>query len=171
MKKICLFTCFFIGFHLAVLAQDIISSFLDKHEKDDNLEIVSIGKKMMESIGALSSDNPDFAEAIKGLETIRIVSSKDQDLNKDYFLSAQALLSKTKGLKNYFTINEENKELIVMIRESKGCIKELILLSEQPDGFNLISLSGTINLDDMQKYSEGLNIKELNQLSSVKHNQ
>jgi len=171
MKKKYLFTCLLIWIHLSASAQDIISSFLDKHRKDDNLEIVTIGKKMMEAICTLTSDNPDLTEAIKGLEMIRIVSSKDEDLNKEYYLSAQALLSKSKGFEEFFSMDEKEKELMVMIKESKGCIKELILLSEQPDGFNLISISGTINLDDLLKYSKGLNIKELDQFQSVKRNQ
>jgi len=58
-----------------------------------------------------------------------------------------------------------------MIRKTKGDIKELILLSEQPEGFNLISVSGTINPDVLRKYSEKLKTKELNHLHSVKHHQ
>ena len=170
MKKYIIFYLF-IGVSLSGSAQDIITSFLDKHGKDDNLEIVSIGKKMMEAICTLTSDNSDLTEAIKGLEMIRIVSSKDRDLNKEYYNSARTLLSKSKGLEEFFSMSEENKELLVMIRESKGSIKELFLLSEQPDGFNLISIKGTISLDDLLKYSEKLNIKKLDQSRSVKHNQ
>ena len=170
MKKYMLF-CLFILINFSVSAQDIIASFLEKHGKDDNLEVITIGKKMMETIAALTSDNPDLTEAIKGLKMIRIVSSKDSDLNKEYYNSAQKLLSKSKGFEEFFSMCEEDKELVVMIRESKKSIKELILLSEQPDGFNLISINGTIILDDLVKYSEGLNIKELNELRSVKRNQ
>ena len=159
--------CFFLWFSLSVSAQDIIASFIDKHEKDNNLEVVSIGKKMINRLDSMTSNNPDLKEAIKGLETIRIVSSKDRDLDKEYFDSAQELLSKSKGLKEFFSMNEKDKALIVMIRESKSAVKELILLSEQPEEFNLISISGTINLDVLLKYSEGLN-KEINQLKSIK---
>ena len=170
MKKYLSF-CLFILISLSVSAQDIITSFLAKHGKDENLEVVSIGKKMMDTISTLISNNSELTEAIKGLETIRIVSSKDGDLNKEYYNSAQKLLSESKGLEEFFSMSEEDKELKVMIRESKGNIKELLLLSEQPDGFNLISISGTISLDDLLNYSEGLNIKELDELRSVKRNQ
>jgi len=170
MKK-CLLVYLFAWFYLSASAEDIIASFLDKHGKDDNLEIVTIGKKMMGSVCTLTSDNPNLAKAIKGLETIRIVSSKDQNVDKEYYQSAQSLLSKSKGLEELFSMNEENKELMVMIKKSKGNIKEIILLSEQSDGFSLIAISGKINLDDLVKYSDGLNIKELNQLRSVKRNQ
>jgi hypothetical protein len=164
------YICIFFWINSSVSAQDIVKSFVDKHGKDDNLEIITIGKKMMETMYALISDNPDLTEAIKGMETIRIISSKDLDLNKEYYDSARKLLSKSKGMKEFFSMSEENNELLIMIRESKNCIKELILLSEQSDEFNLISISGTIDLDVLLKYSEGLNIKELQQLRSVKRN-
>jgi len=163
--------CIFVWINLSVSAQDIVKSFMDKHGKDDNLEITTIGKKMMEMVYSLTSDNPDLTEAIKDLETICIVSSKDLDVNKEYYSSARNLLYKSKGMKELFSMSEDDIELLIMIRESKKDIKELILLSEQPDGFNLISICGTINLDVLLKYSEGLNIKELDQLRSMKHNQ
>jgi len=167
-----LLICFFFRISLLVSAQDIISSFIDKHEKDDNLEIVSIGKKMLKTMDSLTTDNPDLKDAIKDLESIRIVSSKegDRDLDKEYFNSARDLLSKSKDLKEFFSMDEQDKGLIVMIRKSKDSIKELILLSEQPDEFNLISISGIINLDVLLKYSEGLHIKELNQLKTIRRN-
>jgi len=165
-----LLVCFLVRLSFPVSAQDVVNSFVDKHEKDDNLEVVSIGKKMINSLDSLTADSPNLKEAIRGLETIRIVSSKDRDLDKDYYNSAQELLSKSKGLKEFFSMNENDKELIVMIRESKDSVKELILLSEQPEGFNLISISGTINLDMLLKYSEELHINKLNQLKSIKRN-
>ena len=160
-----------VWINLSVSAQDVITSFLDKHEKDDNLEVISIGKKMMEMMDSLTLDNLDLKEALKGLETIRIISSKDKDLNKEYYDSARGLLYKNKGLEEFFSMKGEDKELTVMIRKTKGSVKELILLSEQAEGFNLISLSGTINLDVLRKYSEKLKTKELNHLHSVKHHQ
>jgi len=165
-----LLLCFFLQLSLLAPAQDVIASFVDKHVKDDNLEVVSIGKKMINSLDSMTTDNPDLKEAIKGLETIRIVSSKDRDLDKEYYNSARELLSKSKGLKEFFSMDENDRELIVMIRESKNSVRELILLSKQPEEFNLISISGIINLDVLLNYSEGLHIKKLNQLKSIKRN-
>lgn len=162
---------FFLWITLSVSAQDIIKSFVDKHDKDDNLQVVTIGKKMIQTLDSLTSDNPKLKEAIKGLETIRIVSSKDSDADREYYNSARDLLSKNKDLKELFSMDEKDKELIVMIREAKDSVKELILLSEQPDEFSLISISGTIDLDVLLKYSEGLHIKELNQLKTIRRNQ
>ena len=171
MKRKYKLICLFVWINLSVSAQDIVRSFLDKHAQDDNLEIVTIGKKMLGMMDTLTLDNPDLTEAIKSLETIQIISSKELDLNKEYFNSARTLLSKSKKMKEFFSMSEDDNELLVMVSESKGYIRELILLSEQQEEFSLISISGKISLDILLKYSEGLNIKELEQLRSVKRNQ
>jgi hypothetical protein len=164
------FIFFFISISFSISAQSIAFSFLNKHEKDDNLEVVSIGKKMLEKMSRLTSEDSDLQNAIKGLENICIVSSKDTVLNREYYNSAQNLLSKSKGFESLFSMNTKDEELVIMIKESKGYIKELVVLSDQPDGFNLISITGNINLDVLINYSEVLNIQKLNGLRSIKNN-
>ncbi|GHT29649.1 hypothetical protein FACS189432_08840 [Bacteroidia bacterium] len=158
---------FFIQISISLSAQDLVAAFLDKHEKDDNLEVVSIGKKMVEMMCGLSSDNTELQAAIKGLENICIVSSKDAISNKEYYESAQQLLCKNKGFEEILSISGDNEDLLVMIKESKGIVKELVLLSGQDDKFNLIFISGNINLNTLIKYSENLNIKGFNNIRSV----
>ena len=170
MKKHPVIFLFLIWINCSVSAQSIAFSFLDKHEKDDNLEVVSIGRKMLEKMCVLSSEDSDLQNAIRGLENICIVTSKDTVLNREYYHSAQHLLSKSKGFESLFSMNTKEEELVIMIKESKGHIKELVLLSDQPDGFNLISMTGNIDLDILIKYSEELNIGKLNGLRSIKNN-
>jgi hypothetical protein len=167
IQKYLLIIFFFqMGFSLS--AQDVIASFLEKHEKDDNLEVVSIGKKMVEMMCVLlSSENPELQNAIKGLDNICIVTSKEATLNKEYFESAQQLLSKSKGFEEILATSEENGALLVMVKESKGTVKELVLLSGQNNGFSLIFISGDIDLGTLIKYSKDINMEELNGIRSV----
>jgi hypothetical protein len=163
--------CLFIWIHLSISAQDVITSFLDKHVNDDSLKIVSIGKQMIERMDTLTANNAELKEALKGLETIRIISSKDKDLDNEYYNSAKELLSESKGLEEFFLLDEENMKLTVMVRKSKGAVKELILLSNQKEEFSLISVTGRINLDVLLKYSDRLDINVLKELHTIKHNQ
>jgi hypothetical protein len=162
-----LLVVFFIQVSISLSAQDLVAAFLDKHEKDDNLEVISIGKKMVEMMYSLSLDSPELQDAIKGLENICIVTSKDTISNKEYYESAQQLLSKSKGFEKVLSISEDNENLLVMVKESKGIVKELVLLSGQDDKFNLIFMRGDIDLNTLIKYSEHLNIKGLNNIRSV----
>jgi hypothetical protein len=154
--------------NFSLQAQDLVASFLNKHGKDDNLEIVSIGEKMLVLINNLTSENQELNEAIKGLENICIVSSRDTIAGKEYYESAQQLLSKSKGFEEILSLGNENETLLVMVKESKGIVKELVLLSSKDSGFSLISMSGNIDLGTLIKYSGKLNIKGLDDLRSIK---
>ncbi len=172
MKKIIfiLFACF-IAFSTS--AQDVANSFLEKYGKDDNLEIVSIGKKMFQQMEKLTSEEPELTEAIKGLENILIISSNDSALNKEYYDSAYEILTRKKqGFEPLLTLKENDQNVIVMIKESKkGIVKELVMLSgDNNQEFNMISLSGKIDLKLLLKYSDKINLSGLKVLNSVNKN-
>jgi hypothetical protein len=152
----------------SLLAQGIIDSFLEKYGKDENIEVVTIGKKMLDLMKSDSIADNNLQEAIRGVENIRIVSCKDKTLNNDYYDLAYDLLTKNKKFSELVSINNENEALIVMIRETKGTVNELILLVNNSGDFNLIGLKGSIKLDLLAKYSQNINFKELGKLNSHK---
>jgi hypothetical protein len=154
---------FFIQWSFSSEAQELVSSFLDKYCKDNRLEVVTIGKKMLDTMGDLPSGQEDLSElqaAIKGLENIYIVTSKDTTLNREYYDSGRQLL-KDKGFNVIFSGNEDTGGLFVVgTKESKGTVKELTLLFiDKDDRFNLILMTGVIDFNTLVKYSE--NLKEL----------
>jgi hypothetical protein len=150
---------------LSVVAQSIASSFLDKHRKDDNIKVVSIGKKMFDKIEELSLGTPELLEAVKGLDNIQIITSEDEILDDEYFDSACTVLSKDKDYIELISIDEETQQLIVKIKETKGTINELIVLSNNSDGFSLINITGEINLAVLAHYSSALDFKKLKELN------
>ncbi|MDR3219686.1 MAG: DUF4252 domain-containing protein [Dysgonamonadaceae bacterium] len=159
---------FLVLFSASVSAQDLITVFIDKHGKDDNLDIVTIGKKMIDRICRMSSETPELQDAIKGLENICIVSSKDADMNVEYYDSVLQLLTK-KDFKELFSINEENEQMAISVKESKGAVKELVMLSNKNTGFNLIFISGEINIETLAKYADNLNIKDFTDFHTTEH--
>ncbi|MDR3061215.1 MAG: DUF4252 domain-containing protein [Dysgonamonadaceae bacterium] len=156
----------------SAFSQEIANLFIEKFNHDDNLEIISIGKKMFQMMESLSSDNIDFNKAIKGLEKIVVISSKDSTLNNEYYDSAYEILTKKKnGFESLLSTKEGKEELIVMAKESKGIIKELVLLQKnKSDHFSLITLCGDIDLETLSKYSEKINLSGLKVLDSINKN-
>ncbi|MDR1631412.1 MAG: DUF4252 domain-containing protein [Dysgonamonadaceae bacterium] len=160
---------FFVQWGVVLEAQELISSFLNEYGKDNRLEVVTIGKKMLGTMSGLSSGREDLSElqaAIKGLENIYIVTSKDTTLNdtilnREYYDSCRQLMKNT-GFNVIFSGNEDPEGLFVIgTKESKGAVKELALLFLDKDGrFNLIQMTGVIDLNMLVKYSE--NLKGLN---------
>jgi intergrase/recombinase len=156
----CLLCVFFIQGSFSLQAQDLVTSFLDKHGKDDNLKIVSIGEKMLDMVSNLTLGYPELNKVIKNLDNIRFVCSQDTILSEEYYESANQLLKKSKGFEEILSVNNDEEKLLVMVREAKGTVKELVLLSSKVTGFNLILMSGDINLDALVRYSGSLSMKK-----------
>jgi hypothetical protein len=55
-------------------------------------------------------------------------------------------------------------QLTVKVRETKGLINELFILSNDLKGFSLINLAGDVNLELLARYSSSLNFEELGKL-------
>jgi len=169
MKKIYL-TIVACTFTALLSAQEFAGSFLDKFGNDTDFEVVVIGKKMLNLIEGLTSNNPDLNEAIKELENIMIITSRDSTSSKGFYDSAYKLLAnKKQGFEPLITVKDQEEDLIVMAKESKGVIKELVLLSNNESGFNIISLNGKINLKTLAKLSD--KIPGLKLLESIDSNE
>lgn len=169
MRKI-ITTVFLVFLTISLSAQDVISSFLDEYEKMEDLEVVTIGKKMLDLMQSLTPEDKEFTDVLKSLESIKVLNSSDSTLNKMYYESAYNLLTSKKN-KNFEELvsfkGEEN--MLIMVKESKGIIKELVLLSDggKKNQFSLISLSGNLKLEDLTKFSKALNINGLDKLDAV----
>ncbi|MDR0865333.1 MAG: DUF4252 domain-containing protein [Candidatus Symbiothrix sp.] len=166
MKKLVLslLVCF-ISFSL--LAQDIVNLFLNKHGKDENIEVVTIGKKMLDLMQSDSIATPELREAIAGVENIKIITSKEESLNENYYNSAHGLLLKNKDFTELVAIDNEDQRMIVMVKAGRGVISELVLLMNYSNVFNLISLCGNINLEMLAKYSQNMDLNELHNLKII----
>jgi hypothetical protein len=164
MKKImlCLFLLSVVS--LSIPAQTVATSFLEKYGKEDNLQVISIGKKMFDRIEEQSLGSPELREVIKGLENIQIVASEDTDLSKEYYDVVYSMLEKIHDLTELYSVKNEASQLLVKVKETKEAVNELIILSEDSKGFSLINLTGNINLELLAGYTSSLNFEELGKL-------
>jgi hypothetical protein len=154
---------------VSLYTQGIGVSFLDKYGKDEGIEVVTIGKKMLDLILSDSIASPELQEAIVGLESIQIISSKDTSVNKNYYDAAFNLLAKSKDFVELLSLHDKNENMVVMIKETKGVVSELVLLSNTPGRFDLITLRGHIQLDMIAKYSQHIDMNELKKLNFLEN--
>jgi hypothetical protein len=154
---------------VSVSAQDVVASFLEKHGKDDMIRLISIGKKMLDKMAEQSLGTPELLEAIKGLDNIRIITSEDAALKEEYYNSAYAILSKNKDFTELYSMQKEDLQLIVKMKSNKKIVNELIILSGDSKSFNLISLTGNINLEVLAAYSDQMDFKELKNLNNIEN--
>ena len=65
------------------------------------------------------------------------------------------------------TVSDEKEQIVFMIDEKDGRVKELIMVMKGDDEFILIDLFGDINLKDIAKISRQMNIDHLDKLQKL----
>ncbi len=167
MKKITFIALFLISV-CVVSAQDFASTFLNKHA-DKDLEVVSIGKQMLSMVSGMSANDQELKEAIQGLESIKIITSDVKECAQKSFKNAYAMLTKkSAGFEEVMSVKEENEETYIMTREESGVVKDLVFISSDSGSFNMICLSGVINMATLAKLSAGMKLDKLKKLDTVK---
>lgn len=150
-------------------AQDIVSSFLDKHGKDSNLELTTIGKKMFRTMEEEGLINERLSSIVSGLDCIHIISSADASLAPEYFSSSVALLEKESAYRSVYQSGGV-EDIQVAVRESSGTIRELIIIAGGESSFDLVCLSGDIALDALTAYSEDEGLETLKNIIPNQYN-
>jgi len=167
MMRITTLTLLLLWAVTTAFSQDFASSFIQKHG-DKDLEIVSIGKQMLSMVGEMSAQEGDLKEALEGLESIKILSSDAKDTAQKSFKNAYAMLTKkSNGFSEMMSFKEDDESTFIMAREEEGIVKDLVLLSSEGDSFNMICLSGNINVKTLGKLSSSMQIDKLSKLNKT----
>jgi hypothetical protein len=159
----------------SLFAGDVVSSFLEKHGKDENLEVISIGKAMIEKMCKISGENPELKITLENLENIRVVYSVDTLLNTEYFESALQICGENEEYEELDICSLDtlpNMSILVRKNRNRNSVRELLLVSNDDTGFNMISMQGRINLENLLAYSDKIGINGLKniQLKNGKNN-
>lgn len=155
---------FFITFSLQA---QVVNTFLDKYGRDTYVEIVTIGKRMLEKMQSESMATSELKDAIEGVENIKIVSSKEDIVNDDYYQSASKLIAGEKQLREVLSMDKQGGALRIFIKETDGSIEELIILSKDDADFYFVSLTGDIQWESLVNYSKITGAKGLEELNKI----
>ncbi|MDR0507557.1 MAG: DUF4252 domain-containing protein [Dysgonamonadaceae bacterium] len=167
MKKYIFYLIFFGLTPVIADAQSVAITFLEKHGKDDNIRVVSIGKKMLKKIEEQSLGSPELLEAIKGLDNMKIITSKDAGLSSEYYSSAYSILLKDKDFVEVYATESDGYRITVKKKGTKELVNELVILSDDSKEFNMIWLSGLINLEVLLQYSVQIGLPELKKFNDL----
>lgn len=154
---------------LSLSAQEIVTSFLDKHGKDTNLELTTIGTKMFRTMQDEGLINENLSDIISGLDCIHIIGSADTSLVREYLSSSDALLGKGTSYQSVYQ-SDGMECLRVAVREEGGTVKELVIVSGSDSSFSLVCLSGDIRMDALTDYSGGTGFETLKDIIPTQYN-
>ncbi|MDL2247618.1 DUF4252 domain-containing protein [Bacteroides sp. OttesenSCG-928-J23] len=143
-------------------AQEIVSDFQKKYEKDSEFTIVNITSKMFQLIGAMASN--EEMSIIKDLDGLRVLST-DTKTGKHY-KNAMSMLNASK-YEELMSVEEGKEKVKMFTREKNGTITSLVILTEDGGEFSMIGISGNIDLKRVASLSKTLNIEKLEKLEEV----
>lgn len=142
----------------AVFPGDFVNRFIEKYEEFDRpLNNVNIGKTMLERMADNTNDE-ELKAAFKELNSIRIVSSDNQEDSKHYFNKANELVKESfADYEEVVSVNESMSKISVFMKRESEEKQNLILITLDSNGaFSLITVSGKIDFNSISKLSGSL---------------
>lgn len=170
MKKI--FVILFLStIALGAKAQnDAITKFFGKYEDDMSFTVVNITSRMFNMFTDLEVENEEdkeVLEAISKLTGLKILA-------KDEFANARALYKEANVLipqgeyDELMTIRDEDKNMRFLVKEKDKKISELLMVMGGEKEFFILSLVGDIDLNQIAKLSQKMDVDGLENLEKLK---
>jgi hypothetical protein len=160
----------------AVQAQDdAIVKFFSKYMESDNFSRVYISPKMMQMAGGFlkseanvkESDEKDLGELMQKVRGIRILSGEKVN-GKKLYQEAMSTLNKNK-YEDLMDVQDKDQSLKFMVREEKGVITELLMITGSESDFTLLSMLGNFTYQDLNILAEKTNLPGMNEYQSGKN--
>lgn len=169
MKSFLISLLFILSIAINVQAQeDAIVRYFNQYVDNDDFTSVFISPKMFQMMAKLDINDPDYQsvkQVFKDIKGLRILTT-EKDPQKFY----NEALSKinTKEYELLMTVKDKDENVRFLTKEApNGTISELLLISGDKDEFVLLSFTGTINLDEISKLSNKLDVKGMDELKNL----
>lgn len=172
MKKM-LFSCLlFLSFFGNVMGQaDAISEYFDKYLEDERFTVVYISGKMFSMFSKLDADDENFdnfKQVTQKLKGLRILVT-DEDAYQ-FYREAKSKINTKKEYELLMTVRtKKGNRVEFVVKEDGDKIDELLLISGGRDhDFVLMSFVGDIDLDEISKLSDSIDIDGMDGLEDLK---
>ena len=151
----------------ATAQADVIASFFEEHEENEDFTIVHISSKMFQMIAKLPSDDmeEEVRDVIRDLKGLRIMTTEENPNEHYNALSKKLNFSEYEEL---MKIRDEETNVRIMIKEdSADKINELLLLVGGEEEFVLISFIGNIDINKIAQLSGTIEINGIEYLDNL----
>jgi hypothetical protein len=155
-----------------VNAQDAIEKFFGKYEDDDSFTHVHVTKRMFTLFTDLDLEDPEDAEladAIGKLDGLKILAKEDTENGKSLYKEAFTLIPSSE-YDELMSVRSEDTDMKFLIKEKGKIISELLMIMGGDDEFFILSLIGDIDLKQIARLSQGMDIDGLEQLENLGDN-
>lgn len=175
MKKYIWLIFWAISFQIQA-QDDAIEKFYSKYMQDDRFSRVFISPKMMQMAGGFlqssskdtDQDAQNLGELVSKIKGIRILNG--EKVRGDQMFDEAIKTLNTNRYEELMDIKDKSQSLKFMVREEKGKIRELLMVSGTENEFTLLSMIGEFTYEDLRLLSEKTNLPGMNEYRSNKAN-
>jgi hypothetical protein len=168
MKKLVITLCILVYSSALVYGQNTaIDQLFNKYADKDGFTTVSISKGMFNLFAREDESKDEFNKAIKGLESIRILTPDDSWPKGSFNFYKE--ICKSLPVAQYeelISVKEKDQVFKMLIRRKAGIISEFLMIGGGADNV-LISITGNIDLKSISKLSKAMNIDGMENIDKV----
>ena len=145
-----------------------VDKLFDKYSGKDGFTVVNISKEMFDMFGQMNNqgDDQEFKDVASKLTGIRILSYEGKDDKGINFYKELMKDFPANEYKELMVIKEKDQDVKFLTREKNGKIIELILIAGGKDN-TLICIDGDINLKDISKITQSMQIQGMDKLDKT----
>lgn len=168
-----------LAFTLAPIMSNAQSIF-EKYEDMNEVSTVVVTKKAFELLGRVSSDSPEvkeYKEMVSGLNNLTVYTTEDSKIAANMKLDVAKYLKKSK-LAELMRVKDKDSNVKIYILEGKDKdhVKELFIsvsslkkvkIDGETPKIVILSLTGDIDLNNVSKIADKMNIPGGEQLKKV----
>jgi hypothetical protein len=167
MKKL-VFILLMSGLGAGLQAQNKnLEKLFDRYSDRDSATSVVINKNMFQLFANNGEEGDNFMKTVKNLDFIKILSVKGPVESKAFYQDLTAAVPE-KDYKELMTMKENDMQVRFVTLEKDGMIRELVMISRQPDETSFIWMSGIIDMKTVSKIAESMNIQGMENLDKTK---
>ncbi len=155
-------------FTLTLSAQSSVDKVFNKYAGKDGYTTVVINKFMFQFLSNIETSDPEyesFKNATSGIESIRILT-RDSKGSAAFGKELLEILPRQE-YKEMMTVKEANEEVVFLVRESGGEIREFLLVVSGNDEDVLIAIDGIIDLKSIASLTKGMDLPAMESLKEL----
>ncbi len=168
MKKIVIGVLLLVSSVIVNAQNQAVEQLFAKYADRDGYTTVSISKAMFSLFASETESKDEFNQAVKGLESIRILAPDSATAQK-VKLNFYNEVSKSFPAAQYeelMSIKEKDQVFKMLIRKKGDVITEFLMIGGGNDNV-LIYITGNINLKSISKLSKAMDIEGMENIDKV----
>jgi hypothetical protein len=167
MKKIVVALLLIMSSVIVKAQNSAVDQLFAKYADKDGFTTVSISKAMFSLFASENESKDEFNQAVKGLESIRILAPdstmKNRKLNFFNEISKSLPISQYEEL---MSVKEKDQVFKMLIRKKGSVITEFLMIGGGNENV-LICITGNINLKSISKLSKAMDIEGMENIDKV----